>query len=328
MKTAIVGAGVIGTIHARILSEQGRSICAICDTDEGKARSLAKASAPNARIYADYADMLAHEEIDVVHICTPHYLHVGQAIYALERGVNVLCEKPMCAHPDELSVILEAEKRTGAKFGVVHQNRYNAATLFALDFLRERKVTSGHADVVWSRNEKYFSDAPWRGKLYEAGGGALINQALHTLDLAMLFCGMPSEVTASSEINVPREGVEVEDTVCASFTGGAAEFSFFATINSAENHPTRITLTLEGGQELTVYQKSVMLDDKVIFTDDGSMHGFVKSYYGNAHGALFDDFYDCAATGREFTLNASEAARVMRLIFAVYASCGEKVYIK
>lgn len=327
LKTAIVGAGVIGTIHAKILSEQGRSICAICDTDTDKARKLAAASAPDARIYANYEDMLAAEEIDVVHICTPHYLHVGQTIYALERGVNVLCEKPLAAHPDELEAVLLVEKRSRARLGVVHQNRYNAATRFAFDLLGEHKVTCGHASVVWSRGEAYFAESPWRGKLYEAGGGVLINQALHTLDLLMLFCGMPSCVTARADVMKAREGVEVEDTVSA-FFGGAAEFSFFATINAAANLPTEITLVLENGQKLTVLQRSVLLDDKPIFTDDGSFEGFGKSYYGNAHGALFDDFYDCIASGREFPISAEEAARVMRLIFAVYESCGKKVCIQ
>ncbi len=327
MKTAIVGAGVIGTIHARILVEQGRSIVAICDTDIAKARSLAAANAPDARIYANYEEMLAAEEIDVVHICTPHYLHVGQSVYALERGVNVLCEKPMCAHPDELDAILLAEKRSSARLGVVQQNRYNAATRFALDYLRDHKVTSGHASVVWSRGVEYFAASPWRGKQYEAGGGALINQALHTLDLTMLLCGMPQSVVARADIEKPRDGVEVEDTVSADFSG-AADFSFFATINSEENRPTEIVLTLEGGQRLTVLQKSVLLDGEEIFADDGSMQGFGKSYYGNAHGALFDDFYDCVASGREFALGAAEAAKVMRLIFAVYESCGQTVCIR
>ncbi len=327
MKTAIVGAGVIGTIHARILSEQGRCIAAICDVDIEKARELAEKAAPDARVYADFEAMLESEEIDVVHICTPHYLHVGQSVYALDHGVNVLCEKPMCAHPDELAAIIEAEKRSDAKFGVVQQNRYNAATAFALDFLKDKKIASGHADVVWSRGEKYFSDAPWRGKLYEAGGGALINQALHTLDLAMLFCGMPSAVTACADIENPRDGVEVEDTVSADFSG-AVDFSFFATINSQDNFPTEITLVLEDGRKLTVLQKSVLLDGEEIFADDGSMRGFGKSYYGNAHGALFDDFYDCVASGREFAISATEAAKVMRLIFAVYESRGQTVCIQ
>ncbi len=327
MKTAIVGAGVIGTIHARILSEQGRSVCAICDTEIAKARSLAAACAPDARIYAEYEEMIAVEKIDVIHICTPHYLHVEQAIYALEHGVNVLCEKPLASHPDELEAVLLAEKRSRAKLGVVQQNRYNAATRFALDFLRYHKVTSGHASVVWSRGVEYFAASPWRGKLYEAGGGALINQALHTLDLLMLFCGMPSYVTARADIMKAREGVEVEDTVSAHF-GGAVEFSFFATINAAENLPTEIVLMVEGGQKLTVFQKSVLLDDRLIFTDDGTMPGFCKSYYGNAHGALFDDFYDCVASGRKFPITAAEAARLMRLIFAVYESGGERVNIR
>lgn len=327
MKTALIGAGVIGRVHAKILASMERSVCAICDTDIEKARTLAAEFYPEARIYADYEELLNCENVDVVHICTPHYLHKEQVISALDKGINVLCEKPLCAHPDELDAVLEAEKRSSAILGVSQQNRYNEATRFALDFMRDNKPVDAHGSVCWHRDEKYFRESPWRGKLYEAGGGSLINQALHTLDLAMLFCGMPSFVTAKIDTLIKRDGVEVEDTVNA-FFGGDAKFSFYSTNNCEKNYPAEVKLILEDGRELTVRQKSVLLDCEPIFTDESGSASFGKSYYGNAHGALFAHFYNCIKTGRRFPIDGKEAAKVMKLIFAVYESNGQKTQIK
>lgn len=327
MKTALIGAGVIGRVHAKILASMGLDVCAICDTDADKARSLAAEFCLEARIYADYEELLASENIDVVHICTPHYLYAKQTVYALDRGVNVLCEKPLCAHPDELDAVLDAEKRSSAILGVSQQNRYNEATRFALDFIRDNKPVDAHGSVCWHRDEKYFRESPWRGKLYEAGGGSLINQALHTLDLAMLFCGMPSFVTAKIDTLIPQEGVEVEDTVNAFFDGDA-KFSFYSTNNCEKNYPAEVKLILSDGRELVVLQKSVLLDGKPIFTTENETVPVGKSYYENAHSALFADFYDCVKNGRRFPIDGEEAAKVMKLIFAVYESRGQKIQIK
>ena len=325
MKIAVIGAGTIGKLHLKTLDIQGRRAAAVCDIQRERAEALSKEYAPGAKIYTDWEEMLRTEKPDAVHICTPHYLHARQVITALGMGINVLCEKPLCAHPHELAAVLEAEKASSAKLGVCHQNRYNESTRFALEILKNSKPISAHGSVCWFRDEKYYRDGEWRGKLNEAGGGVLINQALHTLDLIRYLCSDPKWVRAKADILSPKEGVEVEDTVNAVFGGGDCGFTFFATLNNPCNMPIEITVKLENGDILAVLPDKVTLNGEKIFIKANEDTAGGKAYYGGSHGLLFDDYYSCIAEGRQFPINGEEAAKVMKLIFGVYASEGNTV---
>ena len=105
IKTALIGAGVIGNVHAKNMVTLGNPFDAICDIDEKRAKALAALTSHDAAIYTDYKAMIKDFAPDVVHVCTPHYIHAEQVIYALNMGVNVLCEKPLCAHPEQLAGI-------------------------------------------------------------------------------------------------------------------------------------------------------------------------------------------------------------------------------
>lgn len=325
MKCAIIGLGTIGRVHAKVLALEKRNVVALCDIDADAARRAQAEFAPDARIYADYKEMVEAEKPDVVHVCTPHDLHAEMVIYLLGRGVNALCEKPLCINEEELLAIFEAEKRSCAQLGVCHQNRYNSANVFAKNYLSGKKIEGAHGSVVWHRDEEYYKESKWRGIKARSGGGALINQALHTLDLCEWFCGEPTRVAASAENLAHRGQIEVEDTLSAVFSGGA-DFTFFATTASTCNLPVEITIKLEGGDKLTVLPHSVLENGRMIFEEKRTeFHG--KPCYGNSHEALISDFYDCVETNRPFSIDAGEASKVMRLIFAVYESNGETVAV-
>ncbi len=184
IKTAIAGLGVIGSVHARILEENGCSPVAVCDLCAEKCEPYSYAEK-----YTDYARMLDECKPNIVHICTPHYLHADMIIEALNRNINVLCEKPLCISRDEITRILAAEKKSKAILGVCHQNRYNAENRFVKDYIKDKKIVCATANVVWRRDEAYYRSAEWRGRRDTEGGGVLINQALHTLDLMQWFAG-------------------------------------------------------------------------------------------------------------------------------------------
>ena len=101
MKIAVIGLGVIGAVHMQVLSEMEKDVVAVCDVNESKFSAY-----PNAKAYTDYKKMIDEIVPDVVHICTPHYLHAEMVVYALDKGVNVLCEKPLCISRDEIEQIL------------------------------------------------------------------------------------------------------------------------------------------------------------------------------------------------------------------------------
>lgn len=331
MKSAIIGLGVIGRVHAKVLKLQGRNTVAFCDVNASAAESARDEFAPKAAVYTDWKEMVERESPDVVHVCTPHYLHAEMVIYLLGKGINVLCEKPLCINRDELFAVLDAEARSGAILGVCHQNRYNAANRFAKTYLEGKAIEGAHGSVVWHRDREYYSNSDWRGIAARSGGGALINQALHTLDLCEWLCGEPQTVVARADNLAHKDISEVEDTLSAVFSGAAdgktcGNFTFFTTIAASCNLPVEISLRLASGETVTVLPHSVLESGKVIFEEEAKeFHG--KPCYGNSHEALINDFYSCAKNSTPFAINGSEAAKVLRLIFAAYDSCGEVIVI-
>ena len=320
MKVAIIGYGVIGKVHAEIIPQYG-TLAAICDTDPAVLEA-----APAERRYTDYREMLDEVKPDVVHVCTPHYLHAEMVIEALSRGIHVLCEKPLCIRMEDIGRILEAERRSRATLAVCHQNRYNSANLFVKKYLEGKTVTAAVGQVSWHRDEAYYGSGEWRGKWETEGGGVLINQALHTLDLLQWMCGMPETLTAETS-NLSLKGViEVEDTATLLCRGtGSGNFTLYATNGSAKSCPVEITLSV-GRETVKLMPKYVVIGEKLYpFAETRRLLG--KECYGSGHEALIADYYDCIGTGRKFPIDGAEGAKVVRLILKAYESAGKPVSI-
>ena len=319
MKSAIVGLGVIGSVHASILEGQKRAPVAVCDIEKERLEKY-----PSAEKYTDYVRMLEEVRPDAVHICTPHYLHADMIIEDLKRDINVLCEQPLCIRAGDLSRISDAERNSRGRLGVCHQNRYNEANIFVRDYLRGKEISGAYGTVVWNRDAEYYASGGWRGKRETEGGGVLINQALHTLDLLEWLVGEPHFVASNISNLTLSSVIETEDTAAAVFSGGA-EFCFFATNGGAVDFPVQMTIRADG-ETITVLPETVIIDGKRRdFTKDTRRYG--KCCYGTGHEKLFADFYDCLETGRKFPIDGAEGAKVVKLILACYRSKGKKVEI-
>ena len=319
MRSAVVGYGVIGRHHAKLLSKMGY-LCAVCDINSEVLPGL-----DGVALYSDYIEMLESEKLDAVHICTPHYLHADMIIAALERGIHVLCEKPLCIREEDIDRILEAEKNSSAMLGVCHQNRYNAANLYVKEYIKDKELQGGVGQVSWLRDAEYYRSADWRGKWDSEGGGVLINQSLHTLDLMIWFCGMPDSISASIS-NLTLDGViEVEDTaaICAK---GERGFNFYASNGSAVDLPVEITLKVQG-DVIKILPKYAVVGGELLNFDNTAPQG-IKLCYGSGHAALLADFYDCVMTGRRFEIDGAEASKVIKVILAAYKSNGKPLEIK
>lgn len=319
MRSAVVGYGVIGRHHAKLLTEMGH-LCAVCDVN-----SAVLAGLDGVALYSDYTEMLESEKLDAVHICTPHYLHADMIIAALDRGIHVLCEKPLCIREEDIDRILEAEKRSGAMLGVCHQNRYNPANLYVKEYLKDKDLLGGAGQVSWRRDAEYYRSGVWRGRWETEGGGVLINQALHTLDLMIWFCGMPKSLSASVS-NLTLDGaIEVEDTaaICAK---GEHGFNFYASNGSSVDLPVEVTLRVVG-ETIKIMPKYAVVGGEMLKFDNTAPKG-IKACYGSGHGALLADFYDCVTTGRKFPIDGTEASKVIKVILAAYKSGGKSLEIK
>lgn len=310
MKTAIVGLGVIGAVHNAVLNDLGITPVAMCDIDRKK---LDNYTCDNK--FADYIEMLNSTDIDVVHICTPHYLHADMIIEALSRNINVLCEKPLCIKEEDIERILQAEKNSKAILGVCHQNRYNPENIFVKEYLKDKENISGYGTVVWKRNASYYAQDKWRGKWATEGGGVLINQALHTLDLLIWFCGQPNRVYSKIDNVSLKNVIEVEDTAFIKCSDGG-EFTFYATNASASDFPVFVKIN-SGETHISVEAGTVNINGKLQdFKNDYSVLG--KKCYGTGHRALIKDFYDCVSYGKKFSIDGAEAAKVIKVILKVY----------
>lgn len=320
MKIALVGLGVIGKVHSKVICETDNELVAVCDIDEEKLSLF-----PTVKGYTDYVKMLDESRPDAVHICTPHHLHTQMVLEALKRDIHVLCEKPLCIKEEDIPLILEAEKNSKAQLGICFQNRYNAATLFAKEYLKDKKIISAHGRLMWHRDEAYYKQAEWRGKKETEGGGVLINQSLHTVDLLQYFMGLPESVSATCE-NVSLQGViEVEDTAIV-LCKGEKEFSFTATNAATKDYPVEIVFYTEN-ETLRMLSAGVFIDG--VYRDcktDGEAYG--KKIYGAGHRGLILDFYDCIQTGRKFAIDGAEAAKAVKIVLAAYASKGHAYEIK
>ena len=319
LRCAVVGHGGIGKVHVRIAAKYG-DLCAVCDVDPSRLESFDESIR-----YTDFIKMLDEARPDVVHICTPHYLHADMVVEALGRGINVLCEKPLCIKREDIDRILEAERQSGAMLGVCMQNRYNASNLFVKEHLEGKRIDTASGTVFWHRDAAYYASGEWRGKWETEGGGVLINQALHTLDLLIWICGEPSAMTAAISTLTLGDHIEVEDTATL-ICEGEHPFIFSATNCAARDCPVELTLLAEG-ECIKVLSRDVLVNGQLHHFED-SYKQLGKACYGSGHEALITDFYDCIENGRHFAIDGSEGAKVVKVILGAYESRGKKIEIK
>ena len=320
MRVGIIGLGTIGKVHKSVLDSMNENVVAICDNNVDILSKYSK-----VKCYTDYLDMLATENLDVVHICTPHYLHTEMILAALERDIHVLCEKPICIKREDIPLILDAEKHSKGMLGVCHQNRYNNVNVYLKEYLIDKNIISAHGELIWCREKEYYAQAEWRGKKKTEGGGVLINQALHTLDLMQWLCGMPQTICARIDNLSLKDIIDVEDTAIL-LCGGNTQFTFFATNTGNADMPTEIRLRLLNGEDILAYPDRLYINGKMI-TEEDMRFVFGKCCYGNGHQKLFEDFYNCIKAKRKFSLDGNEGCKIVQLIFAAYESNGNKVEI-
>lgn len=322
ISVALIGCGDISVVHrAAIEAWPHATLVGVCDIDAGRLNA-ARAST-GAVGYADYVQLMDEMKPDVVHIATPHATHVDIAVAALERGVNVVLEKPVAHSRDAARRVIAAAHGSRARIAVCFQNRYNATSQRAREILASGelgRVISGAATVMWNRPPGYYRDRPWRGSWEQAGGGLLMNQAIHTLDLLQWFVGEVVAVSGTASTHVLSDVSEVEDTAEMVLTHAEGQRSiFYATLAHSRNAPITIdiqaergTLHLEG--DLVIRRDS---GETEIVSDQSAGVG-ERSYWGTSHALLIHDFYRTLETTEPFWIDADEANASLSIIQELY----------
>lgn len=215
IRFGILGAGTIGDVHARAIAElDGAELCAICDVKAARAEEYA--TKYGVKAYCEYEKMLADDEIDAISICTPSGMHAEQAIKALSFGKHVLLEKPMALTASDAKAVCEAAEASGKVLSVIFQMRYTDDIQYAKKILQEGKLgTLTFCDLYMKywRDRSYFEVSPWRGTFAMDGGGALMNQGIHGVDIMHYLCGAPTLLRAKVKTRV--HSIETEDTAIA-----------------------------------------------------------------------------------------------------------------
>lgn len=325
MKTfncAVIGCGVISENHIYAIEKlDGLKLVAVCDVMEERAKKTAEKY--NTKYYTDYKEMADKEQLDGVHICLPHYLHKEVTVYFIKKGIPVLCEKPMAINALEGQVMIDTAEKYGTKMDIVFQNRFNASTKLVLNTIESGKlgkVEKIEANVKWQRTKEYYENGKWRGVLAEAGGGSLINQAIHTLDLSRLIAGSEVKEVSAQVKNLDHSYIEVEDTVNAvvTFENGVV-LTFFSTNNNDENEPVYIKAICEKGTvELTSFDACITLNDGTVLKNDRDKENFygVKEEYGTGHIYQVDRFY--FGNKEQIKENVYQALKTQKLIDTIY----------
>ena len=326
MRVGIIGLGAISPLHVRAILKYGQKITAICDVDSEKRQKVNAEFGLNAEEYGDYNALLASGKVDVVHVCTPHYLHAEIICAALGANIHVLCEKPLAINFEQLNAIEKAVKNSSATLGVCFQNRYNASVLYLKEFFKGKEITAATANLVWQRDEKYYASGAWRGKKQYEGGGVMINQAIHSLDLLQWFCGMPETVIAHCSNNSLQGVIDVEDTAFGRFTlKNGGNFIINATNSAASCFP--IVLMFQSKTDaVELSGDNLIVNGKFVTKSDGTPI-FGKEEWGVGHDKLIKEFYNCLENGKKFPIDFYEASKTVKLILKMYQSNGEKVNI-
>lgn len=323
-----MGCGSIFTMHATSVDHlENATLVGVCDIKKDRAdKAAAKYNVP---AYYDYKELIDNGNLDVVHVCVPHYMHPVISRYALEHGVNVLCEKPMSIDyaSGEANVKLAEEKNL--RYGIIFQCRYNNTSRLIkenLDNGKLGKLISARCTLTWCKPDSYYSLSDWKGTWDKEGGGVIIDQAIHSLDLANWFINSePVEVQASIA-NRAHDIMKVDDTGegFIRYKNGAT-MAFWAMNNYGCDDPIEIRLCCENGRAVMSYDDArIEFNDGTVLSTaqqaDGIYYEGGKDYWGFQHIRQIADFYHSVEEGTEPFISGKEALKIQKVICAIYES--------
>jgi predicted dehydrogenase len=332
MRFAVIGAGVIGATHAGLIATlPGRAeLVAVVDADRGRAEAVAAEFGADPLV--DLAAACERDDVDAVSICLPSGAHAEAAVIALRAGKHVIVEKPVDVTLAAADRLIAAERETGRTVAVISQRRFQRAPAFvhaAVSAGRLGRITSGIAESTFWRPQSYYDSGGWRGTKALDGGGALMNQGIHAVDLLLWMLGEPVEVQAYSG-RLAHDRIDVEDTVAATvrFTSGAIG-SIFATTAAYPGLPVRLSVHGDRGSAVIEREEvSYFHAADAEQPGDGPDHNQAVPVGGptgsqsidDAHRDQYADFVDAVEQGRPPLIGTQDGRRALELVLGVYES--------
>lgn len=335
-KVGVIGCGGISATHLNCLCRlDGIEVVAVCDIRPERAQKAynyckdTRGWQPD--IYEDYHELIKRADIQSLHVLTPHYLHAPMALEGIRAGKYVIVEKPMAY---TLEQARELRENAAGHLAVIFQNRYNGSVRRLRDILRSGelgRLESVRASVLWHREGPYYTESGWRGKMATEGGGTLINQSIHTLDLMLYTVGPALRVKGTASIDYLKNVIDVEESVHAvmEYANGARGLIHCSNSNCIDA-PIEIEYILEKGTLLLRGDRLYKLvgdDCEVVFSPEKLNVGG-KAYWGTGHLAQLRDYYAHIMAGESFWLDGEQAFPAINLVKAIQQSAAEDRWIE
>lgn len=335
MKYALIGCGRIAVNHIKAVANNNLDLVAVCDIDPFKFDTMFEKAGfgdfPGTERCSDYSAMLdAHPEIELVGIATESGEHAKIALDCIERGINVIIEKPMAMSMQDADLIVERSHEKGVKVSVCHQNRFNLAIQKlrgALDGGRFGTISHGSINVRWNRGKSYYEQAPWRGT-WGQDGGTLMNQCIHGIDLLRWMLGNEVEEVYGATRQRFHDYLEAEDVGVAvlKFKNGAV-----GTIEGTANvYPKNLEETLYvfgetgtvkvGGTSTNNIDVWEFAEETGADAETKRLHEVTSNVYGNGHTALYADMIDAIKNDRAPYVDAIAGRNALEIVLAIYKS--------
>ena len=323
LKVGIIGCGGIAHIHLQALQAMmDVEIESVCDVAP---KVMTWAEALGSKGYRDYHEMLEDEALDAVHICTPHYLHHEMAMEALKKGKHVFLEKPMGMTVRECEILAEYANKSNQKVGICLQNRLNHTSVAMKEWINKGslgKIKGIRGFVSWHRTPEYYQESNWRGKKVYEGGGLLMNQMIHTLDLMQWYCGGVEAVSGHVSTRVLKEVIDEEDTGEATlWMKNGAIGHFYGTNTYTNNASVCIEIDCEKGilREQDGRLSLIQEDDETLIAENKKASG-EKDYWGHSHALAIRKFYEAIVGLNDSYIKVEEGINSVKIVRGIYES--------
>ena len=337
VRVAVIGCGSISVMHldsAAALPEA--ELVAVCDIKEELAVAAGKKY--GVPFYTDYREMFAREKLDAVHLCLPHYLHTPVAEEAFRAGLHVISEKPMSIRYEDAVHAVEVAEECDRLYGVIFQSRYNTPARRIKERVEDGRlgrVRCARVVLTWYRPDDYYGSSDWKGTWEKEGGGVIIDQAIHSIDLATWIIDSKPTRVQSTLHNRHHEIMVVEDTAegLVEFENGAF-LSFYAMNNYLVDEPIEIRLLCENGKATLTYENAVITyadgTEERLYNPalESFRYSGGKDYWGTRHIVQIRQFYRAILGLEPLELSGREALRTTGIICDIYKNNDNPFYSK
>ena len=334
----IVGCGMIADFHARAIEGmKGGHLACVFSRSKANADRVAKAF--DCASYQNYKTFLAHPGLDIVAIATPSGAHLEPCVQAAKAGKHIICEKPLEVTLERVDRMIRACDENRVMLAGIFPRRFNEATTVfkrAVDSGRLGKITLADAYIKWYRTQEYYDSGDWRGTWLLDGGGALMNQSIHTIDLLYYLAGEVASVCAYADRAI-HKGIETEDNAVAivKFKSGALGVIEGSTsCFSPTGHPAEVHVCGADGSifmrdnAFTVwdFKKKKPSDQKIMQKfraetgEAGAGAADPRAIDFSGHQKNFEDAVRSLKGGKKPLIDGKEARKSIEIILAIYRS--------